>query len=97
MAGQLDTFRTGAMKDLYLFLECGVFQESTEGKIGQDTHGWACPHLAEVVYFQDLLFLSLGSSGTSQISFFLQDWLTSDTSSRSYLSLRAEMLQSSSS
>lgn len=38
MAGQLDTFRTGAMKDLYLFLECGVYQESTEGKIGQDTH-----------------------------------------------------------
>lgn len=70
MAGQLDTFRIGAMKDLYLFLECGVFQESTESKIGQGTHGWACPHLAEVVYFQDLLFLSLGSPGTSQGFFF---------------------------
>lgn len=70
MAGQLDIFRTGAMKDLYLFLEYGVFQESTEGKIGQDTHEWACLHLAEVVYFQDLLFLSLGSPGTSQVFLF---------------------------
>ena len=37
------------MKDLYLPLGYGAFQDPSEGKAGQDTHGPACLRLAEVV------------------------------------------------
>lgn len=36
------------MKDLYLPLDYGAFQEPSEGKTRQDTNGPACLHLAEV-------------------------------------------------
>lgn len=76
MAGQLDTFRIGAMKDLYLPWEYGVFQEPLEGNTAQGTCEPDCLQL-EQVFFCSMAscFLSLGSPGASQIP-FLQDWLT---------------------
>lgn len=75
MAGQLDTFRIGAMKDLYLPWEYGVFQEPLEGNTAQGTCEPDCLQLAQVFLLHASCSLSLGSPGASQIP-FLQDWLT---------------------
>lgn len=56
MAGQLDTFRIGAMKDLYLPWEYGVFQEPLEGNTAQGTCEPDCLQLAQVFLLHGLLF-----------------------------------------
>lgn len=50
MAGQLDTFRIGAMKDLYLPWEYGVFQEPLEGNTAQGTCEPDCLQLEQVFF-----------------------------------------------
>lgn len=75
VAGQLDTFRIGAVKDLYLPWECGVFQEPLEGNGGQDTRGPDCLQLAQSYCSTASCFLSLGSPGASQILFYKTGWL----------------------